>query len=134
MFKKHEVLLFFCLFSFVVYCKTGPGQVLPPCGSTNQCKTKSMHMCDLLQKSDGARTILVTKFVSRVLYADSSVRIKTKVYFGLKMQLLKTMLWPHCCLKNLSVIHFLLNQKIYFSSHVFFFVMSVQCFSHLTSQ
>lgn len=37
-------------------------------------------MCDL---SGGTRTLQMTKFASRELYAVPSVRVKSEVYFGL---------------------------------------------------
>ncbi len=50
-----------------------------------------MRVCDLLQKSGGARTVrdyartfLMTKLASRALYAVPRVRVKREVYFGLK--------------------------------------------------
>ncbi len=44
-----------------------------------------MRMCDLrgLQKSRGARTIPMTKFTSRALYAVPRVCLRSEVYFGL---------------------------------------------------
>ncbi len=36
-----------------------------------------------LQKSGGARTVLMTKFASRALYAVPHVRVKSEIYFGL---------------------------------------------------
>ncbi len=41
-----------------------------------------MRMCDL-RALGGARTILMTKFASRALYAVPHVRVQSEVYFGL---------------------------------------------------
>ncbi len=70
------------------------GTVLPPCGKTDYCKITSVRMCDLsVQSMHGyknrvvhvqyARTVLMTQFVSRTLYAVPRVRVKSEVYFGL---------------------------------------------------
>ncbi len=121
--------------------KQQPGTVLPPCGTTDYCKTNWMCMqlwtryclacqwttalcincrsiwkqvmviycqlqnrlywrdahenrmrliaqpyykvCAVTNKSGGARTILMTKFTSRRLYAVPRARVKSEVYFGL---------------------------------------------------
>lgn len=66
--------------------KQWPGTALPPCGTTDYCKTNLMHMNKVhaFRKTlGGALTILMTEFISRGLYAVPRTRVKSEVHFGL---------------------------------------------------
>ncbi len=73
----------------------GPEQCCHHVGKPDYCKITSVRMCDLsVQGTRGyknrvvrvqyARTVLMTQFASRALYAVPHVRVKSEVYFGLK--------------------------------------------------
>ncbi len=74
----------------LVSFSTARGTVLPPSGKTWLLQNNfSAHVRPertkyaRLQKSGCARTVLMTQFASRALYAVPRVRVKSEVYFGL---------------------------------------------------
>ncbi len=90
--------------SLFLLWNNGPEQCCHHVGKPDYCKITSVRMCDLSVQSTHsyknrvvrvqyARTVLMTQFASRALYAVPRVRVKSEVYFGLKTA---TQGWQSC--------------------------------------